>query len=154
MLAILGNTLGALIPWLGRSRPNCYTMCAWWAWAENKPIRSSHLAANRLKWTLCAVCSSKLVSRIAGVTPASTKQQGNYHKSVQVLLIWYKAKTNECWWLSPVNNHHRQSATSTNFRESTASPPQKLREQPLTLLPLFRRHWITVTCFWKTSNSR
>ena len=36
-------------------------------------------------------------------------------------------------------HHHLQSATSTNFRGSTATPPQNLGEQPLTLLPLFRR---------------
>jgi len=69
-------------------------------------------------------------------------QQQWRRKRLQVLLIWYKAETNECWWLPPVNNHHRQSATSTNFRGSTAPPPRKLGEQPLTLLPLFRRPWI------------
>ena len=41
-----------------------------------------------------------------------------YHESP--VLIWYKAETNECWWLPPVNNHHLESVTSTNFRESTA----------------------------------
>ena len=40
-----------------------------------------------------------------------------------------------------VNNHHRQSVTSPNLRGSTAPAPQKLGEQPLTLLPLFRRPW-------------
>ena len=32
---------------------------------------------------------------------------------------------------SPVNNHHCQSVTSTNFRGSTAPPPQKLGSSPV-----------------------
>jgi len=45
-------------------------------------------------------------------------------KSLQVLLIWYKAETNECWWLPHVNNHHRQSVTSTNFRGALLPVPK------------------------------
>ena len=63
---------------------------------------------------------------------------------LQVLLIWYKADTNECWWRPPVftGGRHHQSVTSTNLRGSNATPPEKLGEQPLTLLPLFQRPWL------------
>ena len=50
MLAISGNILEARVPLLGRSRPNCNTVCAWWhiqLRTENKPIWLSRLAANR-----------------------------------------------------------------------------------------------------------
>jgi len=54
--------------------------------------------------------------------------------------ICYKAETNECWRLPPVNNHHRQSVDHIDkLPGEHFSPPQKLGEQPLTLLPLFRR---------------
>ena len=42
-------------------------------------------------------------------------------------------------WCSVTQCVHCQHVTSTDFRRSTAPPPQKLGEQPLTLLPLFRR---------------
>ena len=62
-------------------------------------------------------------------------------KSLQVLLIWYKAETNECWWLPHVNNHHRQSVTSTNFRGALLPAPKVGGRATATLLPLFRRPW-------------
>ena len=66
---------------------------------------------------MCTVCSNKFVSRVAVVTPASTKQQAvmqvsqhqRRRKSLKVLLIWHKAEINECWWLPSVNIHHRHS---------------------------------------------
>ena len=51
-----------------------------------------------------------------------------------------------------VNSHHRQSVTSPNIRGSTALAPQKLGEQPLTLLPLFRRSWLVSILLVYTKN--
>ena len=42
-------------------------------------------------------------------------------------------------WCSVTQCVHCQHVTSTDFRGSTAPPPQKLGEQPLTLLPMLRR---------------
>jgi len=83
------------------------------------------LAINHAGWVsiemIQKICITNRRLQLSNNETTSTPPR---RKSLQVLLIWYKAETNECWWLPHVNNHHRQSVTSTNFRGALLPAPK------------------------------
>jgi len=105
-----------LISSLGRSHPNFNTMCAWW----------SHTSLCRKQTHSVKSFACKSLHYIAR----------RRKKRVQLTRL-LNVKENFC--LLRLQVGEQVSTTSPNLRGSTAPAPQKLGEQPMTLLPLFRR---------------
>ena len=118
ILAILCNIFWApaLIPSLGRSHPNFNTMCAWWS-HTSLCRKQTHSVKSFACKSLHYNCASQ-------------------KKRVQLTRL-LNFKENFC--LLRLQVGEQVSTTSPNLRGSTAPAPQKLGEQPMTLLPLFRR---------------
>jgi len=95
MLAILGNVLGALIPLLGRSRPNCNTVCAWWAYTAScrkqthsfKPFGCKSIEMNAMHGVRKQICITnrrlQLSNNETGTTQATSLKSTNFVNLVQ-----------------------------------------------------------------------